>query len=149
MPMVGFRIVFPDANVLDVPEAAEYVVTDDGALVLRTGGNDLLSVPADGWVEVRALDVGPPPDVASLLVELCVDLGFCPPPDEQVRLRDSPPRDVDAFTDAVFIAEGLDPRFDNRLRSQVRERVVRHFGVSTSWDTRPHDAPEPTNPRRL
>jgi hypothetical protein len=130
--MVGFRVLLPDTNVLDVPEAAEYVVTDDGALVLRTGEHELLRFPADGWLEVRALAVGPPPNVESLLYELCVDLGFCLPPDERIRLRDSPPRDVDAFTDAVFVAEGLDPRLDTWLRRQVRERVVRHFGANAS-----------------
>jgi hypothetical protein len=128
--MVGFRVVLPDTTVLDVPEAAEYVVTDNGALVLRTGELELLRLPADGWLEVRALAVGPPPNVESLLDELCVDLGFCLPPDARVRLQDAPPRDVDAFTDAVFVAEGLDPRLDKRLRRQVRERVVRHFGAN-------------------
>jgi hypothetical protein len=130
--MVGFRVLLPDTNVLDVPEAAEYLVTDDGALVLRTGEHELLRVPADGWLEVRALAVGPPPNVAWLLDELCVDLGFCLPPDARGRLQDSPPRDVDAFTNAVFVAEGLDPRLDTRLRRQVRERVVRHFGANAS-----------------
>jgi hypothetical protein len=130
--MVGFRVLLPHTNVLDVPEAAEYLVTDDGALVLRTGEHELLRVPADGWLEVRALAVGPPPNVAWLLDELCVDLGFCLPPDARGRLQDSPPRDVDAFTNAVFVAEGLDPRLDTRLRRQVRERVVRHFGANAS-----------------
>jgi hypothetical protein len=128
--MVGFRVVLPDASVLDVPEAAECVVTDDGALILRTAGNDVRSFPADGWLEVRRLDVGPP-NLESLLYELCVDLGFCLPPDAQVRLRDLPPRDVDAFTEAVLIAEGLDPLYvDNGLRRMVRAMVARHFGVS-------------------
>ncbi len=129
--VVGFRVVLPDASVLDVPEAAEYVVTDDGVLILRTDGNDVRSFPPDGWLEVRRLDVGPPPNVESLLYELCVDLGFCLPPDAQVRLRDSPPRDVDAFTDAVLIAERLDPLYvDKGLRRAVRDMVARHFGVS-------------------
>ncbi len=130
--MAGFRVVLADTNVLDVPQAAEYVVTDDGALVLRTGAHELLRLPAAGWLEVCAVAVGPPPNVASLLAELCVDLGFCLPPEEYDRLRDAPPRAVDAFTDAVFVAEGLDPRLDTRLRRQVRERVVRHFGANAT-----------------
>jgi hypothetical protein len=128
--MVGFRVLLPDTSVLNVRDAAEYVVTNDGALVLRTGGNDLLRVPADGWLEVGALAAGPPPNVASLLDESCVDLGFCLPPEARVRLQGAPPGDVDAFTDAVFVAEGLDPRLDKRLRRHVRERVVRHFGAN-------------------
>ncbi|MBG6092026.1 hypothetical protein [Actinomadura viridis] len=66
-------------------------------------------------------------DVPSLLHELCVDLGFCLPPDDQAALRASPPPDVDAFTEAVYRAEGLDPSDDRDLWRQVRERVARAF----------------------
>src|SRR5262245_43291143 len=72
--MVGFRVVLPAASVLDVPDAADYVVTDDGALVLRTGEHELLRLPADGWLEVCALAVGPPQNVEFLLDELCSGL---------------------------------------------------------------------------
>jgi len=70
-----------------------------------------------------------PPQAEALLAELCVVLGFCLPPDEQVRLRESPPTDVDAFTDAVIRAEGLDPHVDipRHLRRDVRARVAEHF----------------------
>lgn len=129
--MVGFRVVLPDASALDVPDAADYVVTDDGALVLRTGEHELLRLPANGWLEVRALAVGPPPNVEFLLDELCIGLGFCLPPDAQVRLQESSPRDVDAFTDAVLVAEGFDPLYvDKGFRGAVRGMVARHFGVS-------------------
>lgn len=65
----------------------------------------------------------------ALLDELCVVLGFCLPPDERVRLVESPPTDVDAFTDAVIRAEGPDPDADIPLllRRDVRRRVVEHF----------------------
>jgi hypothetical protein len=63
----------------------------------------------------------------ALLGELCVDLGFCLPPDEHSRLMNEPPSDVDAFTDAVFVAEGMRPHGDLHLRRQVRERVLAHF----------------------
>ena len=67
--------------------------------------------------------------VEALLYELCVVLGFCLPPDEQARLRESPPTDVDAFTDAVIRAEGLDPHADIPLhmRRDIRSRVAEHF----------------------
>ncbi len=70
-----------------------------------------------------------PPQVEALLAELCVVLGFCLPPDEQARLRESPPNDVDAFTDAVIRAEGLDPHADipRHLRRDMRARVAEHF----------------------
>ncbi|WP_194815806.1 hypothetical protein [Nocardia sp. XZ_19_385] len=66
-------------------------------------------------------------DVAFLLDNLCVELGFCPPLDEKSRLCASPPKDVDSFTDAVFVAEGMDPNEDTRLRKLVRQKVMRAF----------------------
>jgi len=69
-------------------------------------------------------------DVRHLLYELCVDLGFCLPPDKAEALIEAPPADVDPFTDAVFVAEGLDPLIaDQRVRRQVRMRVARAFGA--------------------
>jgi hypothetical protein len=67
--------------------------------------------------------------VEALLYELCAVLGFCLPPDEQAQLRESPPTDVDAFTDAVIRAEGLDPHADIPLhmRRDIRSRVAEHF----------------------
>ena len=63
-----------------------------------------------------------------LLGDLCRGLGSCLPAHEQERLLSSPPSDVDAFTDAVLIAEGLDPVYtDKRLRAGVRQIVARAF----------------------
>jgi hypothetical protein len=72
--------------------------------------------------------------VAALLDELCVDYGFCLPPHEKERLKTEPPSEVDAFTDAVFGAEGMDPWRDLHLRSLVKKRVAKAF----------RDAGEPT-----
>ena len=69
--------------------------------------------------------------IDGLLLELCVGLGFCLPPDDERRLRDSPPEGIDAFTDAVMTAEGLDPSLDRQLRRQVREVVAKWFGRGT------------------
>jgi hypothetical protein len=69
-------------------------------------------------------------NVRPLLDELCVDLGFCLPPDKAAARIQAPPTDVESFTDAVFVAEGLDPMMaDKRVRRQVRERVARAFGA--------------------
>lgn len=70
--------------------------------------------------------------VEALLYELCVVLGFCLPPDEQARLRESPPTDVDEFTDAVIRAEGLDPHagIPRQLRRDMRARVAEHFRMA-------------------
>lgn len=66
-------------------------------------------------------------DVQQLLYELCTRLGFCLPPEEIRRLDESPPSDVDAFTDAVFEAEGMGDMSHTNLRRQVREVVDRHM----------------------
>jgi hypothetical protein len=68
--------------------------------------------------------------VERLLYELCVKLGFCLPAAESRRLCESPPPDVDSFTDAVFEAEGMGEMSYTNLRHQVREVVDQHMG---SW----------------
>lgn len=68
-----------------------------------------------------------PVDVARLLDDLCVRLGFCLAPEERARLREMPPHDVDSFTDAVFRAEHMDPLLDKQLRKRVREVVAQAF----------------------
>lgn len=68
-------------------------------------------------------------DVSRLLEELCVRLGYCLPPGAQEAIVANPPSSVDAFTDVVIRAEGLDPvLMDTRGRQQVREVVARAFG---------------------
>ena len=65
--------------------------------------------------------------VQRLLDELCTVLGFCLPPSDQARLRQSPPLSPDAFTDEVLRAEGMDPHLDAKLREQVNAVVVRRM----------------------
>jgi hypothetical protein len=63
-----------------------------------------------------------------LLDELCVELGFCLPAAECESLMNSPPRDVDAFADAVLAAEGIDPSLNKQLRRAVRSKIERRVG---------------------
>ena len=65
-------------------------------------------------------------DVPALLDELCVKLGLCLDPDSRARISISPPKDLDAFENAVLRAEGLDPlQTDRRLRHDLRECIAR------------------------
>jgi hypothetical protein len=67
-------------------------------------------------------------ETESLLSKLCIELGFCLPPEDDARLIESPPDTVEAFTDAVFIAEGLNPEYAERhLYRQVRDKVAEAF----------------------
>jgi hypothetical protein len=61
-------------------------------------------------------------------------LGFCNSLDDLAQLQRTPPADIDAFTDAVFVAEGLDPASpaDRPLRRQVRALVADAFERTTT-----------------
>jgi hypothetical protein len=76
-------------------------------------------------------------EVDYLLTTLCVDLGFCLPPRAISQFQQNPPGDVDSFTAAVFIAEGMDPRYaDQKLLAQVREVARDAFARAASRQTR-------------
>jgi hypothetical protein len=66
-------------------------------------------------------------EVGELLYDLCVRLGFCLPPEANRRLVEAPPAGVDAFTDAVFEAEGMGDMSYTDLRRQVRAVVDQHM----------------------
>jgi hypothetical protein len=76
----------------------------------------------------------PEADVVRLIQVLCVDFGFCLTVDEAKRLQTSPPRTVDAFTQAVFTADGQDPalagaEFYARVESAVAASFERRSGA--------------------
>ena len=62
-----------------------------------------------------------------LLHELCTRLGFCDALRDPGTFERLVPAGIDAFTDAVLVAEGLDPCRDRDLRRMVREVVARRF----------------------
>jgi hypothetical protein len=63
-----------------------------------------------------------------LLDRLCVQLGLCLPPADQAGLVQQPRDSADAFTKAVFEAEGLDAdTADRHLYRQVRNMVRETF----------------------
>jgi hypothetical protein len=67
-------------------------------------------------------------EVIALLSRLCIQLGFCLSPNRQASLACAPPEDVDEFTRAVFVAEGLDPvTAEKQLYNQVRQLVAHAF----------------------
>jgi hypothetical protein len=67
-------------------------------------------------------------EVPWLLDELCVELGLCLPAAERDALMNAPPSDVDAFTDAVFAAEGMDPSLHKQLRRAMRNKIEQRVG---------------------
>lgn len=72
-------------------------------------------------------------------------LGYCLPYADQQRIIGDPPPSVDAFTDAVIEAEGLDPiLMATEQRQQVRRLVAAAFGEPA----RPSGRTERYRPRR-
>jgi hypothetical protein len=70
----------------------------------------------------------PPSDVIALLSKLCIGLGFCLPQEKQLSIASAAFNDIDEFTKAVFLAEGLDPTTSGRqLYRQVRQEVALAF----------------------
>ena len=71
-------------------------------------------------------------ELDTLFSKLCVGLGFCLPPENENRLRRNPPDNVDDFTNAVFLAEGLNPEFADRhlyrcVRDVISEAFQKHY----------------------
>jgi len=67
-------------------------------------------------------------DVEALLYRVCVDLGLCLTPDTYDHLVTHAPDTVDAMTDAIFRAEGMNPATADRwLYGRVREYVAAAF----------------------
>ena len=67
-------------------------------------------------------------DVEALLYRVCVDLGLCLDPGTYDHLATHAPDDVDAMTDAIFAAEGINPaNADRALYGRVREYVAAAF----------------------
>lgn len=62
-----------------------------------------------------------------LLSELSVDFGFCLPKEKRFDLVHHPPTSIDAFTEAVFAAEGMDCMLNRPLYKEVRKKVADHL----------------------
>jgi hypothetical protein len=67
-------------------------------------------------------------DVEALLYRVRVDLGLCLDPESYDQLVIHAPGDVDAMTDAIFAADGVNPATaDRALYGRVRAYVAEAF----------------------
>jgi len=66
--------------------------------------------------------------VQAVLAELCAEQGFCLSPAEQARMVGMPTDDLDAFTNAIFAADGLEQPYDRTVWRGVRAHVQRRLG---------------------
>jgi hypothetical protein len=73
-----------------------------------------------------------------LLSRLCIDLGFCLPPEVQRTLKEQPPLDAKAFADAVLLAEGLDPETaDLHLYRKVKAMISTALRTAVDEESSP------------
>ncbi len=63
-------------------------------------------------------------EVRFLLEELCIQYGFCLPPEENERLVANTPSDAESFALAVFRTEGLEPAPSHR---RLFQEVLAHL----------------------
>lgn len=66
-----------------------------------------------------------------LLEELCIELGFCLPPDDQERIVATEMWDADSFVAEVFRCEKMNPDEFRQLRREVGRKFEDHFGEAT------------------
>lgn len=97
------------------------------ALTDHAFGGEQLKHSHDNWLMED--DTTLASEIRALLDNLCVANGFCLPAEAREELINTPPEDVDAFTDAVFAAEGLDASLYKQLRRAVRDKIDRRIGV--------------------
>jgi hypothetical protein len=92
-------------------------------------GKEVWGTEADSRFEAPCDHLSENIKLTRLLSELCTDLGFSLPLRDPARFEKLLPSGIDAFTDAIFLAEGLDPQMEKQLRRKVRERVANHFAA--------------------
>jgi hypothetical protein len=70
--------------------------------------------------------------IDSLLDDLCVELGYCLPPNARTIVRTDAPTTLEAFSEAVLRAEKLDPAKDRQAYREVLKFVESAFRRSDS-----------------
>jgi hypothetical protein len=73
-------------------------------------------------------------DVDLLLEDLCVNGGYCVPPQVNAQLRNAPPGTPETFAETVVRAEGFDPALNPHEYRSVLKVVARAFRRSASSD---------------
>lgn len=63
-----------------------------------------------------------------LLYDLCVDLGFCIPPNDAERIASTTALEADEFACLVIEAEGMNPEYEKQWRRKIREKFIEKFG---------------------
>jgi hypothetical protein len=73
-------------------------------------------------------------DLQDLLNALCIDWGFCIPPNDFARIVAMRRLTADQFASAVLKAEGFDPPHEFEWYSKIKQRFIDRFGNEASAD---------------
>ena len=63
-----------------------------------------------------------------LLHSLCVQWGFCIPPDDRERIATAQHLSADDFAREVLKAEGLNPEYEKQWSRKIRQLFINRFG---------------------
>ena len=63
-----------------------------------------------------------------LLYELCVDWGFCIPPEVSRRLSELPYLEAKDFANQILIAEGMNPEYEKQWKRKISNKFIAGFG---------------------
>jgi len=67
-------------------------------------------------------------EIECLLHDLCVDWGFCIPPQEAERIAELPFLEAEDFACQVLIAEGMNPEYEKQWKRKIRNKFIEKFG---------------------
>ena len=67
-------------------------------------------------------------DLNALLYWLCVEWGFCIPPEDHNRIVHSHHLRADDFAIEVLRAEGMNPEYEVEWRHRIRDQFIERFG---------------------
>lgn len=71
-------------------------------------------------------------EIEYLLNDLCIDWGFCIPPEDIKRITEVATWEADDFACQVLMAEGMNPEYEKHWRSKIRDQFVEKFGNKLS-----------------
>lgn len=67
-------------------------------------------------------------EISDFLGVLCVELGFCIPPDDQDRIASLGSWEATEFAKDVIEGEGLNPEYQPKWVREIRNRFIEQFG---------------------
>ena len=74
-------------------------------------------------------------NIEYLLKDICVDLGFCIPPNDQLEIMSADSWNADDFACQILKAEGMNPEYEKQWRREIREKFIKTLGSETfPWE---------------